>query len=245
MRSDKTKLISGMSTRQKATVGVFVLVVLFLIWQVWGLIRGGSAPAHTTVGATATPASTTPGLTPVGPNVPPPPQPAQIKQPQPMTQREIELTQLQQQTEQKYLAALNDLQMLKLSQQMAEANQAIAAARLATVKAEKTIVDLLKPPPITPATYSQGLINPMHVTAPTPAPVTVTVTTPETAYSVISVTELQNRWSAVIGFSGNLFHVSVGDILPPDQSKVVSIDRSGVILEKNGLKRKVSMVSII
>jgi hypothetical protein len=39
--------------------------------------------------------------------------------------------------------------------------------------------------------------------------------------------------------------VSHGDVLPPDGSVVISIDKAGIILERNGIRRKISMVPII
>jgi hypothetical protein len=62
---------------------------------------------------------------------------------------------------------------------------------------------------------------------------------------VISVSQLQNRWGAVLGYQGNLYSVFSGDVLPPDGSKVISISKSGVILEKNGIRTLVSMVPVI
>lgn len=257
MRSDKTSATSGMTVRQKAIAVVFALILIVLIWQVWGLMRGsGGGAAPTITPATGT---TKPPLTAMAPGGPtgmamaPPaaamPQPAQLtKEQQPMSQRELELLQMQQQSEAKYIATLNELQLLKLSRDLAETSQAISAAKLATVTNEKKILDLLKPtPPLIPppGAYSHTLVNPAPVSSAPPPPPVVQPAQPEVAYSVISVANLQSRWSAVIGYQGTLFHVYIGDVLPPDASKVVSIDRSGLVLEKNGVKRKISLVPII
>lgn len=260
------QILSNMNTRQKVTAGIFVLVVIFLLWQIIGLFGGGGGSAPPAPKPAIKPMAT--GPTPAGlPQGAGPliPQPAQLPKAQPMppqqaamiSQREADLMRLQQETESKYIAALNELQMLRVERDIAETNKAIASARLDTVTAEKGIVDLLKPPPIT-TTYAQGLVAPVtsgaalpQAPTATPAKATTTTTTttvvtgPETSYSVISVSQLQNKWSAVLGFQGSLFNVSIGDILPPDQAKVIAIDRSGVTLEKNGLKKKFSLVPII
>ena len=149
-----------------------------------------------------------------------------------MSAQELELVRLQQETQAKYVAALNELQMLKIAREIAQTNQAIAAARLATVTAEKNTLLLLSPPP--PA-YAQGLVTPVSGTPSMSSP----------GYTVVSVSQLQNRWNAVLGYQDKLYSVSIGDVLPSDGSTVVSISRSGVVLEKDGAKRKISMVPII
>lgn len=250
MTMDKRQVLSGMTTRQKVTAVALILVVAFLVWQVFGMFRG-----TTTTTKTAAPANTTTAAGGAhGPNQPPMvvPQQAQLIKPEPAppTPREMELMKLQQETQAKYIAALNELQMLKVSREIAETNQAIVTAKLATVTAEKGIVDLLTAPaqPSTPAAYAQGLVNPTAT-----APITPTENAPpssiqppaEANYTVVSVSQLQYRWSAVLGYQGNLYNVMVGDVLPADGSKVLTIDKSGVLLEKNGVKKKVSLVPII
>lgn len=257
--NEKTNMFANMTTRQKATAGIFVLIMLFLLWQVWGLFRGSKptpapAPAkHTTAmnaaapgAATANPATATPAPTP------------QLPKPA-MTQREMELMQLQKETEAKYVAAINELQMLKVTREIAETNQAIMSAKLATITAQKNILEVLTKPSqqATPANYSEGLVNPTAGAPLTPPgsagqgptqapPAQITPPPPtESAYTVISVTQLRYRWGAVLGYEGNLYNVSIGDILPPDGSKVIGIDKSGVMLEKNNVRKRISLVPII
>lgn len=251
MRSDKTQMLSGMTTRQKLTAGALVLIVIVVIWQIMGLFGGGSSsPAP----------MPTPGDNKSMATMPPQPatpQPAGlVKLQAPTSQREAELIKLQQETQAKYLAAVNELQMLKVTRDIAEANQAITAAQLATVTAQKNIVSLLAPQqPVMPADYARGLVNPVSqgnvVTSAPSTPGQTTTTTVQTTsqqevnYSVISVSQLQYRWSAVLGYQGSLYNVSVGDVLPADGSVVKSIDKTGVVLERDGMRKKVSLVPVI
>jgi len=232
MKSGKSEFISSMNTRQKITAIVFIVVMLIVIWQIWGLFAGGSAPTP------VPPAQRAPALAAI-PR--PMPQPAPLPKQEPLSPREAELLRLQQETQAKYVTALNELQVLKISKEIAEANQAIMAANLATITAQKSIVDLLAPPPpIAPAAYSQGLLSPSAPTMPQPpAP-------PSTSkYTVISVSQLQGKWTAVLGHQGSLYHVMVGDVLPADGMIVAAIDRGGVVLQKDGDRTRVSLVPII
>lgn len=249
MRSDK-QMLSGMTMRQKLTAGALVLILIVIIWQVVGLFGGGSsvpstpAPVDNRSMAAASPQAMAP-------------QPAQlVKLQAPTSEREAELVKLQQETQAKYLAALNELQMLKVTRDIAEANQAITAAQLATVTAQKNIVNLLAPQqPVMPSDYAKGLVNPVSsgnvvtsassTSGQTTAPVVQTTSQQEVNYSVISVSQLQYRWSAVLGYQGSLYNVSVGDVLPADGSVVKSIDKTGVVLERDGTRKKVSLVPVI
>lgn len=222
---------STSSPRQKIVAGIVVVVVLFLIWQVYGMFSGGSAATNAKVAQQAAP--------------PPPPQAVQlVAKPVAMTPREMELAKAQADTQAKYVAALNELQTLKLSQQIAETNQAIMTAKLATITAEKNIVEVVSKAtmPVMPGNYVQSLGGePQQSKADVksaPSPLVV-------SYSVVSVSQLQYKWHAVLSYSGNLYSVTVGDVLPADGSKVVSINKSGVELEKNGASIKVSLVPII
>jgi hypothetical protein len=240
MRSDKMQSFSSLNTRQKVTTVIFVIILLIVLWQVWGLFGNKVSKSEATLtpvtAATSTGASAmagghgTPKSTLLIPTQTPP-----------MTQRELELMKMQQDTEAKYLAALNELELLKVSRQLAETNQAIMNARLSSVTSAKKIVELLTPPPapvVTPQSYAQGLISPF-------APVKAQTTSEESLYTAISVVQLRGKWSAVLGYKGTLFYASRGDVLPPDRSRVVRIDRTGVILERDGLRRKISMVPVI
>lgn len=246
------KVLSGMNTRQKVTTVVFIVIVLILLYMVYGMFKGESTPASIAPIAAAPPGAnpTAPGG--FAPSQPQAPKPAQLpQQPQSLSPREAQLLQMQQETEAKYLDALNELQMLKLERDIAETNKAIAAAKLDTITAQTKIVSLLKPPvQVAPGSYAQGLVSPTSggQTGSAQGGPPATIQPPpvqETNYTVISVSLLQSQWNAVIGYQGNLYSVHVGDVLPIDGSKVLSIDKSGLILERNGVKRKLSMVPII
>jgi type IV pilus biogenesis protein PilP len=239
MADDKLQTVSNMTTRQKVTIGILAIIVLIILWQVIGLFRGSK---------TSTSAQTRNATSRVVTPPPAMPQPASLPpKPAPMSQRELELMRLQQETQAKYLAALSELQMLKVTRDIAETNQAIAAAKLATITAQKKTLTELTGPTVPQSTYASALAGSTpaanEVQPPQPPP---PVSIPqETNYTVISVSQLRYRWSAVIGYQGNLYSVNVGDVLPPDGSRVVNINKSGVVLEKNNIRRKVSLVPII
>lgn len=230
------------SKRQKMIIIVIIGVIAFIVWQAMGLFGGSSDSSAAMTGKNqATAVNNQP------PPPPPPPKPAELPKPPALTAREAQLMQLQQETEQKYIAAVNELQMLKVQRDIAETNKAIAAAKLDTVHSEKNIVEALIVAPVSQASYSQTLGGaapttpaPLGAQAAAPAEVTQEVT-----YTAISVSRIQYKWNAVLGNQGNLYSVAVGDVLPPDGSKVVGIDRSGVTLEKDGLRKKISLVPII
>lgn len=239
MTTDRAKLAGGGSPRQKIIGGVVIVVFAFLGWQIYGMFGGGGSgsPAPATTGAAMVP--TTPS-----------PQPATLIQPSaaPVTEREAALMKLQEETQAKYLAAVNELQMLKVEKEIAETNKAIVTAKLDTVTAQKNMVDILQPPKpeTTVADYAQGLANGGTVAAATPNATPAQAAPASDSYTVISVSHLDGRWNAVIGYQGKLMNVFEGDVLPADGSTVVSINKGGVTLKlKDGSTKKVSLVSII
>lgn len=244
------KLFSNMDNRQKTTAVAFVIIMLIIAYMLYSMFKGESTDIKPSVAQPSGPINAT---GPMQGGMAPPiiaPKQAQLpKQPPPLSPREAQLLQMQQETEMKYIDALNQLQMLKLERDIAETNKSIVAAKLDTITAEKNIINLLKPQmTTTPASYAQGLVTPV-AGAPAGGP-PANIPPPqmrqeETNYTVISVSFLRSVWSAVLGYQGNLYNVHVGDILPVDGSKVLSIDRTGLILEKDGIRRKISMVPII
>src|SRR3990167_3212937 len=129
MAENKFQGLANMTTRQKAIAGVVVVIVLFLGWQVFGMFGGSSKPSQSTTqpvmqatrtGGAMTP--TFPGGPPGMPQMPGSPQKASLIKEQPLTEREKQLMQLQQETQAKYVAALNELQMLKLALEIAQTN---------------------------------------------------------------------------------------------------------------------------
>lgn len=239
MTTDRAQLPGGGSSRQKIIAGIVLLVFAFLAWQIYGMFGGGgSSPAPVMANGMNAPTM-------------PSPQPAQLPQvaKAPLSDREKALMALQEATQAKYLEALNELQMLKVQKDIAETNKAIVTAKLETVTAQKNMVDLLEPPKpeATQASYSQNLVNPTGANAGvTPATTVGAPVQASDSYAAISVSHLQGRWNAVIGYQGKLMNVFIGDTLPADGSLVTNIDKSGVTLKlKDGNTKKISMVSII
>ncbi|MDR3478160.1 MAG: hypothetical protein P4M14_09045 [Gammaproteobacteria bacterium] len=273
--------------KQLATIGIMIVVVLIIIWQVMGMFGGGSssAPAPTpaapvtkmnsaAAAAPAPAATTTTTTTTTNNNANPVPQgsqadavaPSNGRPSQAAVQTNAELLKLQQKTEESYLKAINELQMLKVQQAIAETNQAIATAKLSTVTSEKNIADMLTKPSPSEASYANNLTAPTMSSEPLPglppvagaasagsataaaaaaqARAAMASVVPDAPYLVLSVSQQGGKWTAVMGLSGKLFTVSVGDSLP-DQSSVVGINREGVTLEKDKKIRKVAMASMI
>ena len=257
MAADKTQLLSTMTTRQKITGGIVVLVVIFLVWQAIGLFKGGNkveTPPPSTMAAK--------GMKPPfgQPNQPGNPMSSQspgdqASTPQPvaslpvapvMTQREAELLRLQQQTEAKYLIALNELQLLKIDREIAETNKAIAAAKLDMVTAQKGVIDLLAPPAPKGGGIGQNLLGGQQGPGQQASQPAVVVPLPpkEVTYNVVSVTQLQYRWNAVLVFK-TIFTVfmSATFFLPMVRKLFLSIKRCDS--RENGEKKKVSIAPIV
>lgn len=237
MTPDKAKVLSSMDNRQKAIGGVLILVVLVFLWVMFGGGFKSSSPKAPTVNNQSMAANKTmtpdAGGMPSGGMAPQNAPQASNNVPQivPMSDREAQLMKLQQETQTKYLEAINELQVLKVTKDIAVANKDISAAVLARVTAEKKIVDMLAPPP--PPESTNKILSPVQGLGL------------EGSYGVVSVAELQYRWGAVLSYKNNLYNVHVGDVLPMDGSTVTAIGKEGVILEKDGVKKKVSMVPVI
>lgn len=240
---NKVPSLANMTTKQKATAGVVVVIILILLWQLSSMFGGSKKSTKVTVAKPVTAAKAVgaaPGAT-QGVAMPNEetmkPKPAELAMAQPLSEREAELVRLQQETQTRYLQALSDLQMLKLQRDIALTNKDISTAKLATVQSEKKIVDLLTPP--APPPVSEAITKQVTPVSQMEAG------EQNVKYSVVSVSQLQYRWAAVIGYKGNLFNVRVGDVLPPDGSTVETINSDGVILTKDGVKTKVSLVPAI
>lgn len=221
-----------MSMRQKVMAVIFILVVIFVVYQIIGMFRGSASSGPAQMAAV--------------PQAPiQKPQQANILPKEVITSAQEQQAMLQQKAaEAQYIASLNQLQSLKVARDIAETNREIIAAKLATITAQKNIVDLLSKPTqsSTPQAYAEGLVNP---TAAGSSENSQPVQPVQPSYTVISVSQLQGRWGAVLGAQGNLYSVTVGDVLPLDKSVVISIDKSGVLLEKDSVRRKLSLVPII
>lgn len=235
-----------MDTKKKLTYAIVAVVLLMGAWMGYGMISGESEPEVKMV-------QTNPDI----------PKPATVKTAQmqmaqqpvvvaaPMTEREMQLMKLQQDMQTKYLAAINELQMLKVEKDIAETNKDISKAKLDSITAQKDIVELLSPKVmVAPDSYVKGLDQSASTTTTTPGdntlqPQIAAPSTPSVGYTVISVSRLRGEWNAVIGASGKLYSVKAGDVLAADGSVVLGINRSGVLLEKDGKRTKVSMVPVI
>lgn len=255
----KEGMLAGMTTKQKGMTVAVIVIILIVIWQVMGLIDGGgsapSVPEKPIISQGAKMAG--PGSGSVGVNaVSQATQQTELRQAQVIS--DARFLQLQQMTEQKYIGKINDLEDLKIQREIAETNQAIATAKLATVTAEKNISDLLtKPavPEISQRAYANKLTTPTlqgesvspgvntDTESATSSPAAPVI--PQVEYTVISVSMQLGKWSAVIGYQGKLYNVIVGDVLSADNSVVANINKGGVELKKEGKTRKVNITLAI
>jgi hypothetical protein len=241
MTQDNQSMVkTDVSTKQKVMVAVVIIIFLVVIWQVIAILGiGKSSPAAiapavktNTANATKAGAMSSPSNASNGNPT------AVVQQSYDMTIRDNgELLKLAKDNQEKYLRAINDLQILKLQREIAEANQAIASAKLATVTAEKSMSEVLTKsttvPQLSPASYANGLIAPGLADINNP-PMTGPVKQANTNsdYQVLSVSMQNRKWTAVVGAQGKLFDVAIGDVLTADGSVVVSINRDAVVLEK-------------
>jgi hypothetical protein len=247
----KTGKRGEMTPKQKAMIGAIIVVGLIMGWQIIGLFSGdsgaGVSPAKPVANGSA---KMTAGSSPPGgaANIQMAaasqlPLQSGLKQMPVMT--DARFLQLQQASEEKYIDKLNDLENLKIQRQIAETNQAIATAKLATVAAEKNISDLLTKPtvPTVPvAAYANGLVTPAMQGGGQAGSQSAEII-PD--YTVISVMMQRQKWNAVMGYQGKLLNVSIGDVLPADGSVVEAISKNGVILKKDGKSKTVNMMSAI
>ncbi|MDR3490514.1 MAG: hypothetical protein P4M12_00560 [Gammaproteobacteria bacterium] len=168
-----------------------------------------------------------------------------------------EQLQKQRENEKKYIQAVNDLQMLKIQKEIADTNLAITNSKLDTITSEKKLSDLLVGPvhpPVAEGMYVNNLVAPAIRGQSKSSAADAGM---DVSYVVLSVSKKDNQWGAVIAnivekVSENvvkkqetLFSVTVGENLPPDGSLVVSIDKNGVVLQKDGVRRRLQIRSTL
>lgn len=239
-------------TKQKATIGIIVVVLLILVWQVMGLFRGGSSKAPTiTPAQSGTPASNpSSGISasasgPAATMAQPQSQISQIS-----LQHDVEFIKMQQEIQKKYLDFINQLQLLRLQKEIAEANQAITTSNLATATAEKNIADLVTQSASTsaPATTSATLAANLPPAPPSSedeaAAAKAAQAKADDHYAVVSVAMQFDKWTAIVTYKGKLYSVNVNDILP-DGSKVLKISNDGVLIEKDSKQTMISLTSAV
>lgn len=148
--------------RKKAKAGMIFLVLVLMVWQVSSMFgkaansppkisgkgSGNVAVAQAPAGAPSAAPAVAPTM-PQGPGsagkMPPDvtPKKAQVEQMTPMTEREMALMKLQQDTQVKYLEAINELQLLKVRKDIAVTDKDISAANQSKVESDKKIIEML------------------------------------------------------------------------------------------------------
>ncbi len=259
------------TSRQKVIIVVMIIVVLIIIWQIVGLVGGSSPPPAPAIEPakmdTSKPGEKEMKNTPTQAAAAPSTNGAQKPASGPQVDESLrqaslvndpQFTRMQRITEEKYVGKLNELEELRIQRQIAETNQAIAAAKLATVTAEKDISDLLTKPSSGSAAFSSQMVKtsvdvtspslnptaPIEVSAAAATPNIVPAPPQEVApYKLMSVSMLFGKWTAVVSLQDTMFSVGVGDVLPPDNSVVTSISKNNITLRKAGKSRKVSITA--
>ncbi len=227
-----------MDKQTKIKIGAAVVVLLIVIYMMIGMFSSGTEEPPKM--------KPNPDIPKPGELMPAPPKPAQ-QSAAAAESSDAKLLALQTEAQARYMTALNELQMLKINKDIAEANKAIMKAKEDTVTSQVKIVTLLTPPapPAPPAQVEQKPVNPgladVSLRGVPPAP----AQPKNDDMSVVSVTNIRGRWMAVINGGKALYKVTIGDTIPDEESTVVSIDRSGVTVEKDGTKRKIYMNSVI
>ena len=118
------EILAKMDTRQKVTLGIFTVVVIVIIWKLIGLMRESEATAE--ADAQTAQAAQTPGM--------PTPKPAPVQTAQTgQSPEEQEMQREQKENQAKYIAAMNELQLLKVAQQLVETNEKIMKSKEETV----------------------------------------------------------------------------------------------------------------
>jgi hypothetical protein len=247
--------LSNISTKQKVVGALTIIIMIFVIYEVVGLFSTGStstpepvaAPVATAKPMSAASPTAAPVSTAAVPNMATAAQPVQtnvtptILPVNPMgARKDSEILKDQDEQQKAYLDSLNQLQLLKLKREIAETNQAIAAARLATETANKGMSDLLTQP-AQGAALNSFVNNKGADGEPLPK---VPVIAPEVPFVVISVSMQFERWNAVLESKGKFYTVSIGDTLL-DGSTVASINRQGVVLVKEGKRRRLGLTTTI
>ncbi len=247
----KNSMLAG-GNKQKITIAIVAVIVLFVIWQAAGLFGGGGESARTPSAPKAEVAMNS--ASPIKATSPAPLQnvnPASAMPAQPVAPSILSLSinpeelKTQRENETRYINAVNQLQMLKIQREIAETTQAITKSKLDTVTSEKSITDLLVNAPLPASLLPPGQNLPGMMPDQQTIKTTVTTTKAEPNYVVLSVSKKDNKWRAVIGNLGKLYSLTIGDTLPADGSTVIFINTKGVTLQKDGKTRRIPISSAI
>jgi hypothetical protein len=259
--ADNKMSFSTLTTKQKV-IGVLTVVIFgFIIYEVIGMFSSGKPVGPTiTPTASSSPPKRMSATIPAPPGVAspqtmqasaqPPGQAGSLTTFSPLTapKESGDLQKQEQEQQQTYLDSVNQLQLLKIKREIAETNQAIASARLATETANKSMSDLLTQPSLpqipggnVPKNISgtaPGSLQGADNAPPIKAPVL------DIPFIVVSVSMRFNHWNAILGYEGKYYSVAIGDTLF-DGSVVAAIYKNGVTLIKDGKRRKVSIQTTI
>lgn len=229
--------LSSKTLRRKVMGGISILIIGVVIWYGMELFGGNASPPPVPIDPLA--------------NLPKP-TPTQLLKPVILAAPdEAALLKRQQDMEEKYASTLNELKALQLDKELVQANKDLLAAKLSVITTEAAIIKAV--------TDASAAANPP---APTSTPLAAPPIADSTArggngsllptgarehidYTVISVSQIRYQWGAVLSYQGKLFRVTVGDTLPQDKSRVVSINKFGITLIRKGIPRKIPFLPII
>lgn len=243
--------LSSLTPKQKLIGVVITLIVAVVIWQVVELMSEGStstsSPAPENVAGKSSKGGSPQNAN--GTQIPPQQSSfsgaAPTQQPVPslapsanqgILDKEANVATI-------YMERINKLQSLSLERQIAEAQQAIAAANFATTEFDQKMSKLLTaaaPPGLTD--YARKMNN---AAGSNESAVSATIIKPAVDYSVVSVSMQLNEWKAVLGYQNKYYVVSIGDTLPVDKSIVTAINAKSVTLKKDGATRVIPLLLTI
>jgi hypothetical protein len=244
---------SSGNQKQKITIAAVVLVLGVVAWQGLKLFGGDSGSAPLSPVATAPARSMTAGqpASASGGAVAPQAAAEALAPKQVPVQVNAEILKVQLDTQAKYIAALNELEMLKVQKEIADTKEAITSATLATATAEKSITDLLTVQQLPNAVANAYSPSPVGVseggssgTTNIPvAPKPVAPPPAQSPFTLMSVSFKAERWSAVLTAQSKFYNVTVGQVLPLDSSVVTEIDRNGVtVMLKDKQTKRITMI---
>lgn len=224
----------NLDTRQKVIVVLTVVFFLIAGWQLVAIFKGNGG-GHSHTAATPAPAAATSSVAaPAQQRAPQPntPAPKQVALPAPSPKTLAEL-QLSQQNQMEYLQLSSDYQLAKMRQMLADTNASIAKANLSSAKSSLELSKVSQQYK-TIHGASSDLSNVTPSQTPSALSHQSTKITISGKYSVALVAYQRGKWTATLRTDdGTLVSVKTGSQLP-DDSRVVMINRNGVVLQKDG-----------
>lgn len=215
----------NLDRKQKLLIPAIIIVLGVLVWQLYGMMHGGSSmPAAAKPALPARPAAATstsaPGASPMA--APAQPQTARTAVPAVSEQDKQRLRDISQ-TDAEYLKLIQEYQLLQVQRRIAEDTRAIAVAKLETAKA---LAESVK----------YGGAGNMGSNMPGAGSF-------DNDYKLVFTGQEAGQWTATLKMNDQLMDVVAGTNLP-DGYKVVAVDSDSVTLQKNDRQKVISFLGV-